>query len=97
MALFEKIRPLYDRVLVRRVEEEDTTPGGIIIPDAAKEKAQTGKVIAVGKGRITQEGAVVPMQVKEGDHIFFGKYSGTEAGHDHLIIREDEILGVIEK
>ena len=97
MALFEKIRPLYDRVLVLRIETEDKTPGGIIIPDAAKEKAQTGKVISVGKGRITTEGQVVPMQVKAGDHIFFGKYSGTEAGNDHLIIREDEILGVIEK
>lgn len=97
MALFEKIRPLYDRVLVQRIEVENKTPGGIIIPDAAKEKAQTGKVIAVGAGRATTEGKVVPLQVKVGDHIFFGKYSGTEAGNDHLIIREEEILGVIEK
>lgn len=97
MALFEKIRPLYDRVLVQRIEAEDKTPAGIIIPDAAKEKAQTGKVISVGKGRITPEGNVVPMQVKAGDNIFFGKYAGTEAGNDHLIIKEDEILGVIEK
>lgn len=97
MALFEKIRPLYDRVLVQRIEAENKTPGGIIIPDAAKEKAQTGKVVAVGNGRITAKGELAPLQVKTGDHIFFGKYSGTEAGSDHLIIREEEILGVIEK
>jgi len=97
MALFEKMRPLYDRVLVQRIESEDKTPGGIIIPDAAKEKAQTGKVVAVGQGRVTPEGAAIPMQVKVGDNIFFGKYAGTEAGNDHLIIREDEILGVLEK
>lgn len=97
MALFERIRPLYDRVLVKRIEEEDTTPGGIIIPDSAKEKAQTGEVVAIGSGRVTPEGKTIAMQVKEGDRIFFGKYAGTEAGNDHLIIREEEILGVIEK
>jgi chaperonin GroES len=97
MALFEKMRPLGDRVLVQRIEADDKTPGGIIIPDSAKEKAQTGRVISVGKGRISSDGKIVPMQVKEGDHIFFGKYSGTDAGNDYLIIKEDEILGVLEK
>ncbi len=95
--MFEKIRPLYDRVLVQRLEEDTKTPSGIIIPDAAKEKAQTGKVIAVGAGRISAEGKVMPLQVKEGDMVFFGKYSGTDAGDDFLIIREDEILGIVEK
>jgi len=95
--MFEKIRPLYDRVLVQRLEEDTKTPSGIIIPDAAKEKAQTGKVIAVGAGRVSTEGKVMPLQVKEGDMVFFGKYSGTEAGDDFLIIREDEILGIVEK
>ncbi|MEX0940152.1 MAG: co-chaperone GroES [Candidatus Babeliales bacterium] len=95
--MFEKIKPLHDRVLVKRVEMEDTTPGGIIIPDAAKEKAQTAKVVAVGEGRITSEGKTVPMAVKAGDVIFFGKYAGTEAGDEYLIIREDEILGVVEQ
>lgn len=95
--MFEKIRPLYDRVLVQRIEEDSKTPAGIIIPDAAKEKAQTGKVVSVGAGRISNEGKVIPLQVKEGDMVFFGKYSGTDAGDDYLIIREDEILGIVEK
>lgn len=96
--MFEKFRPLYDRVLVERIEnEEETMPGGIIIPDAAKEKAQTGRVKAVGSGRVTPEGKVLAPQVKSGDKVFFGKYAGTEAGRDLLIIREDEILGVFEK
>lgn len=96
--MFEKFRPLYDRVLVERIENDDEkTSGGIIIPDAAKEKAQTGRVKAVGNGRITPEGTVLPPQVKVGDTVFFGKYSGTEAGRDLLIIREDEILGVFDK
>ncbi len=96
--MFEKIRPLYDRVLIQREDAlEEKTASGIIIPDAAKEKAQVGVVLAVGTGRITQEGAVVPLQVKVADRVFFGKYAGTEAGKDLLIIREDEILGVIEK
>ena len=94
--MFEKIKPLHDRVLVKRIEMEDTTPGGIIIPDAAKEKAQTGKVISVGKGKILNDGNVVPVAVKAGDVVFFGKYAGTEAGDDHLIVREDELLGVVE-
>lgn len=95
--MFERFRPLGDRVLVKRLEGEQKTAGGIIIPDAAKEKAQTGSVIAVGPGRVDREGKFVPTQVKVGDLIYFGKYTGTEAGDDHLIVREDEILGVVEK
>lgn len=91
------IRPLYDKILVKRVEEEDKTPGGLFIPAAAKEKAQTGKVISVGAGRLTPEGKLIPLTVKAGDVVFFGKYSGTEADEDYLIIREDEILGIINK
>jgi len=95
--MLPKIRPLYDRVLVKRLEAEETTKGGIIIPDTAKEKGQTGKVIATGSGRLTKDGAITPLQVKEGDVVYFGKYSGTDVDKDHLIIREDEILGVVEK
>ena len=95
--MFERIRPLGDRVLIKRLENEEKTVGGIIIPDAAKEKAQTGEVIAVGRGALDAAGNIIPMQVKVGDTVYFGKYSGTEAGDDHLIIREDELLGVIEK
>lgn len=95
--MFEKMKPLGDKVLVKRIEYEDKTPGGIIIPDAAKEKAQHGKVIAAGPGKVTTEGRVLPLAVKAGDTIFFGKYAGTEAGDDYLIIREDEILGVVEE
>jgi chaperonin GroES len=94
-----KIRPLQDRVIVRRLEEEEKTKGGIIIPDTAKEKPQEGKVIAVGKGKITEEGKVIPLDVKVGDRILFGKYSGTEVkigGEEHLIMREEDILGIIE-
>ena len=94
-----KIRPLQDRVIVRRLEEEEKTKGGIIIPDTAKEKPQEGKVIAVGKGKMTEEGKVIPLDVKVGDKILFGKYSGTEVkieGEEHLIMREEDILGVIE-
>jgi len=94
-----KIRPLQDRVIVKRLEEEEKTKGGIIIPDTAKEKPQEGKVIAVGKGKITEEGKVVPLDVKVGDRILFGKYAGTEIkieGEEHLIMREEDILGVIE-
>jgi chaperonin GroES len=96
-AMVEKIRPLHDRVLVKRLESEDITPSGIIIPDAAKEKAQTAKVIAVGPGRMTPEGKTIPVDVKVGDTVFFGKYAGVEAGKDYLILREDEILGVVQK
>ncbi len=94
-----KIRPLQDRVIVERIEEEERTKGGIIIPDTAKEKPQEGKVIAVGKGKVSEEGKVVPLTVKEGDKILFGKYSGTEVklnGNEYLIMREDDILGVLE-
>src|SRR5512143_3093326 len=94
-----KIRPLQDRVIVKRLEEEEKTKGGIIIPDTAKEKPQEGKVIAVGKGKVTEEGKVVPLDVKPGDKILFGKYSGTEIkidGEEHLIMREEDILGIIE-
>jgi len=95
--MFEKFRPLGDRVLVKRLENEDVTIGGIIIPDSAKEKAQTGAVLSVGAGKLDSSGKLIPMQVKKGDFIYFGKYAGTEAGNDHLIIREDEILGIVEK
>ncbi len=94
-----KIRPLQDRVIVQRVEEEEKTKGGIIIPDTAKEKPQEGKVIAVGKGKVGDDGKLIPLDVKAGDRILFGKYSGTEVklnGEDFLIMREDDILGVIE-
>jgi len=95
--MFEKIQPLGDRVLVKRLEQEDTTPAGLIIPQAAREKTQMGQVVSVGKGRTTPDGKVLPLAVKAGDTIFFGKYSGTEAGEEYLIIREDEILGTVEK
>jgi len=94
-----KIRPLQDRVIVKRLEEEEKTKGGIIIPDTAKEKPQEGKVIAVGKGKVTEEGKLIPMDVKVGDKILFGKYSGSEikiGGEEHLIMREEDILGIIE-
>lgn len=95
--MFEKFRPLGDRVLVKRMEGEEKTAGGIIIPDAAKEKAQTGKVIAVGTGRKDAAGNTIALDVAVNDVVYFGKYAGTEADKDHLIIREDEILGVVEK
>lgn len=94
-----KIRPLQDRVIVKRLAEEEKTKGGIIIPDTAKEKPQEGKVIAVGKGKVTEEGKLIPLDVKAGDKILFGKYSGTEIkieGEEHLIMREEDILGIIE-
>lgn len=93
------VRPLHDRILIRRIEEQETVRGGIIIPDSAKEKPQEGEVIAVGHGRKTEEGKVVPLDVKVGDRILFGKYSGTEIkieGEEFLILREEEVLGVIE-
>lgn len=95
--MFEKLRPLGDRVLIARLEENERTIGGIIIPDAAKEKAQTGTVLATGMGRLDAAGKVVPMNVKTGDIVYFGKYAGTEVSKDRLIVREDEILGVVEK
>ena len=93
------IRPLQDRLIVKRIDEEETTAGGIIIPDTAKEKPQEGKVIAVGKGKIGDDGKVQPLDVKKGDKVLFSKYAGTEInieGEEHLIIREDDILGVVE-
>jgi chaperonin GroES len=93
-----KIRPLHDRVIVKRIEEEEKTKGGLIIPDTAKEKPQEGRVIAVGPGK-QDDGKVIPLGVKAGDKILFGKYSGTEIkldGEEHLILREDDILGVVE-
>ena len=93
-----KIRPLHDRVIIKRVAEEEKTKGGIIIPDTAKEKPQEGRVVAVGRGK-REDGKVVPLDVKAGDKILFGKYSGTEIklnGDEHLIIREEDILGIIE-
>jgi chaperonin GroES len=94
-----KIRPLQDRVIVQRVQEEERTKGGIIIPDTAKEKPQEGKIVAVGKGKANDDGKVTPLDVKVGDRILFGKYSGSEIkleGEELLIMREDDILGVLE-
>ena len=95
-----KVRPLQDRVLVRRVAEEEKTKGGIIIPDTAKEKPAEGEIIAIGNGKADDKGTVRPLQVKKGDRVLFGKYSGNEIkidGVDHLILREEDILGVLEK
>jgi chaperonin GroES len=94
-----KVRPLHDRVIVKRVEEEEKTKGGIIIPDTAKEKPIEGKVVAVGKGKILENGKQQPLEVKEGDKILFGKYAGTEIkveGEEHLIMREDDIIAIVE-
>jgi chaperonin GroES len=95
-----KIRPLHDRVIIKRLEEERTTPGGIVIPDSATEKPIKGKVVAVGKGKILENGEVRPLDVKVGDHILFGKYSGTEVkmdGDELLVMREEDVMAVIEK
>jgi chaperonin GroES len=95
-----RIRPLHDRVIVQRIEEGEQKVGGIIIPDSAKEKPQQGKVIAVGKGKVEKDGKVTPLDVKEGDTVLFGKYSGQEIkldGEEYLIMREEEILGVINQ
>jgi len=95
-----KIRPLHDRILVQRVEEEKTTKGGIIIPDTAKEKPIEGKVIAAGNGKVGDDGKKIPLEVKKGDRVLFGKYGGTEVkieGEEYLIMREDDVLGIIEK
>ena len=94
-----KVRPLYDRILVERVENETTTPSGIIIPDTAQEKTQTGKVAAVGEGKLNVDGSVRLLRVKAEDTVLFGKYAGTEIkidGKEYLILKEDEILGIIE-
>ena len=94
-----KVRPLHDRIIVQRLEEEEEQVGSIIIPDTAKEKPQQGKVVAVGKGKVKDDGGLQPMDVKDGDTILFGKYSGQEIkldGDDYLIMREDEVLGVVQ-
>jgi chaperonin GroES len=95
-----KIRPLYDRIMVKRIEEKETVMGGIIIPDTAKEKPQEGEVVAVGQGKRLDDGKLVPLDVKVGDRILFGKYSGSEIkldAEEYLIMREDEVLGVIDQ
>ncbi len=95
-----KIRPLQDRVIVKRIEEEEKSKGGIIIPDTAKEKPQEGKVVAVGKGKVNDDGKLTPLDVKVNDRVLFGKYAGSEInidGEEHMIMREDDILGVIER
>ncbi len=95
-----KVRPLRDRIIVKRLEEEEKTKGGIIIPDTAKEKPYEGRVIAVGDGRIKEDGTKIPMEVKKGDRILFAKYAGSDVkidGEDHLIMREDDVLAVIEE
>src|SRR6266850_18546 len=92
------VRPLHDRVLIKRIEEKETVKGGIIIPDTAKEKSQEGEVVAVGTGKTLENGSVTPLEVKKGDRILFGKYSGTEIkvdAQDYLILREDEIIGIL--
>ncbi len=94
-----KIRPLHDRILIKRIEEENKTSGGIIIPDTAKEKPQEGKVISVGNGKINEDGNVTPLDVKKGDKILFSKYAGSEVnldGEEHIIIREDDVLAILE-
>src|SRR5512141_2497739 len=93
-----KLTPLHDRIVVRRIEESETSRGGIIIPDTAKDKPQEGEVVAVGKGKINEDGKVFPLAVKEGDRILFGKYAGTEIkidGEDFIIMREEEVLGIL--
>ena len=95
-----KIKPLHDRVIVKRLTEEEKTKGGIIIPDSAKEKPIEGKIVAVGDGKILENGTKIPLNVKSGDRVLFGKYAGTEVtieNEEHLIMREDDILGIIEK
>jgi len=95
-----KIRPLHDRVIVKRLEEERTSPGGIVIPDTAAEKPIQGKIVAVGKGKILEDGQVRPLDVKVGDKVLFGKYSGTEVkvdGEELLVMREEDVMAVIEK
>lgn len=95
-----KIKPLQDRIIVKRLEGEDTTKGGIIIPDSAQEKPSEGLVVAVGKGKVLENGKQIPLDVKKNDRILFGKYSGTDItieGEEYLIMREDDVLGVIQK
>ena len=94
------IRPLHDRVLIKRIDEQETVKGGIIIPDTAKEKSQEGEVVAAGAGKMLENGSILPLEVKEGDRILFGKYAGTEvrlADQNYLILREDEIVGIFNQ
>jgi chaperonin GroES len=94
-----KIRPLHDRVIVKRIEEEEITKGGIIIPDTAKEKPSEGKIVAVGKGKLLDNGKMQALEVKKGDKVLFGKYAGTDVkidGEEHLIMREDDIIAIVE-
>ena len=93
------VRPLHDRILVRRMAEEEKTAGGLFIPDTAKEKPSKGEIVAAGKGRVTEDGKIMPLEVKIGDQVLFGKYSGTELkldGHEYLMMREEDILGIIQ-
>lgn len=93
------VRPLHDRILVRRMVEEDKTAGGLFIPDTAKEKPQRGEIVAAGKGRVTEDGKVLPLEVKAGDKVLFAKYAGTEiklSGEEYLMMREEDILGIIQ-
>jgi chaperonin GroES len=99
MGMSMKVRPLHDRILVKRIDEEEKTKGGTIIPDTAKEKPQEGRVIAVGKGKLSDEGKLVALEVQKGDRILFSKYAGTEIkleGDEHIIIREEDVLAVLE-
>jgi len=94
-----KVRPLYDYVLVKRIESEEVAPGGIVIPDTAKDRPQQGEVLAVGKGRLTKDGSLIPLEVKPGERVLFAKYAGNDVkidGEDYLILREDEIFWVLE-
>lgn len=94
-----KVRPLHDRVIVQRIEEEQKTKGGIIIPDTAKEKPAEGKIVAIGNGKVLENGTKIPLDVKEGQKVLFGKYAGTEInidGEEHLIMKEDDIIAIIE-
>jgi chaperonin GroES len=93
------VRPLHDRILVRRMAEEEKTAGGLFIPDSAKEKPQRGEIVAAGKGRVTEDGKVLPLEVKAGDKVLFSKYAGTEiklSGEEYLMMREEDILGIIQ-
>jgi chaperonin GroES len=94
-----KIRPLYDRIVVKRIDEQETTRNGIVIPDSAKEKPQEGEVLAVGHGKRLKDGTLVPLDVKVGDRVLFGKYSGTETkvvGTEYIVMREDDVLGILD-
>jgi len=93
----EKFRPLYDRLYVERIDTEEKTAGGLYIPEGAKEKGQTGKVVSIGAGRLDSNGGVTPLQVKVGDTVFFGKFVGTDIDDTHVMLREDDVLAIVEK